>query len=122
MTSVLIIEDSHVVTALLESALASDTCSVHTTKRWQAGLQLLREQAFDVVIADIVMPDIVGFEVIMEINSLVPRPRVIAMSGYTGSQDHVYQSVMADSLSVQCLLYKPFSMKKLLESVFLCEV
>lgn len=119
MTNILIIEEDLAITTLLEAALASDSCSVLTVKKGQTALRLLKERRFDVVIADIIMPDFDGFEVIMEINCMKPRPRVIAMTGWSGSINREYLTEVANALSVECLLYKPFSINELLESVFL---
>jgi CheY-like chemotaxis protein len=119
MTNILIIDANPAVTSLLESALAGDSCCVQTVRRGQAGLSLMAKQAFDVVIADIFMPDYDGFEVIMEINNMQPRPKVIAMTGWTGETNREYLTQIANNLSVQRLLFKPFSMVELLDTVFL---
>lgn len=118
MISILIIESDPEISTMLEAALLSDRCSVQTVQKGQAGLKLLAERTFDVVIADIIMPDYDGFEVIMEINCMHPRPRVIAMTGWAGNVNRAYLSSVADALSVQHLLYKPFSITKLLELVY----
>jgi len=121
MISILIIDENQAVTTLLEEALADDTHHVQTAQDSQAALKLLREHSFDLVIADVNMPKLGGFEVIIKVNSMQPRPRVIAMTGYTGSQDKEYMAGVADSLNIECLLYKPFSMSELIASVFLHE-
>jgi two-component system cell cycle response regulator CpdR len=118
MTNILVIDDDPVITNLLEQALSSDTHCVQTANNGRAGMQLLRESSFDVVITDIVMPDFDGFEVIMAINGMQPRPRVIAMTGGTLRLSREYLAKMANTLKVQQVLHKPFSIDELLESVF----
>lgn len=81
MNSILIFDANLEVTTLLKEALADDTHHVQTAKDCQDALKLLGEHSFDLVIADVNMPKLGGFEVIIKINGMQPRPRVIAMTG-----------------------------------------
>jgi len=121
MTNILVIDDNQEVTAMLEKILVSDTCSVKKALGGRRGLQLLRNGRFDVVITDIIMPDVDGFELIMEITRMRPRPRVIVMTGGTKylSLDYLYG--VATALGVHRVLYKPFSVDDLLDAVFLID-
>lgn len=118
MSNILIIDEDLGVTTLLEDALADDTHHVQTAQNGQAALKLLGEHSFDLVITDVNMPKLEGFAVIIKINDMLPRPRVFAMTGCTGSRDKEYIAGVAEFLKVECLLYKPFSMSELIESVF----
>lgn len=106
---------------MLKTILSSESCWVQTARNGRNGLQVLRTYPFDVVITDIVMPESDGFEVITEINQLLPRPRVIAMTGGTPRLSREYMSSMANAMSVHLVLYKPFSIEELLDLVFLDE-
>lgn len=119
MCSILVIEADPGIATLIAEVLSGDTCRVHTAESGQAGLQLFSETPFDVVIADINMPGAGGFEVIREISRMLPRPRVIAMTGCAGRLNKEYLAEMTGSLGVHCLLFKPFSITELRESVFL---
>jgi len=121
MTNILVIDDNQEVTAMLEKILVSDTCSVKKALGGRQGLQLLRNGRFDVVITDIIMPDVDGFELIMEITRMRPRPRVIVMTGGTKylSLDYLYG--VATAMGVHRVLYKPFSVDDLLDAVFLSD-
>lgn len=116
MINILIIEDDAAIASMLESALSSDH-RVRTSHNGQVALQVLRENRFDLVITDITMPGFDGFEVIMDINRMQPRPGVIAMTGHTGSQNREYLSNIANALNVYRMLYKPFSIAELMKSV-----
>jgi DNA-binding NtrC family response regulator len=118
MTNILVIDDCHEITTMLETILSSDTCYVQTAHSGRSGMQVLRTYPFDVVITDIVMPESDGFEVIMEINRMQPRPRVIAMTGGTVHLSREYLSGVAVAMKVQQVLYKPFTIDELLGSVF----
>jgi len=118
MTSILLIDDEQEITSRLEAVLSSHNCCVQTAINGRDGLRLLRKYRFDVVITDIIMPEIDGFEVIMEINLMHWRPRVIVMTGGTIHLSREYLAEVARTLSVQQILFKPFSDDELLDTVF----
>jgi len=118
VTNILVIDDDQEITTMLKTVLTSETCRVQTVRSGRSGLQILRKCPFDVVITDIVMPESDGFEVILEINRMQPRPRVIAMAGGTARLSREYLSYVANAMSVQQVLYKPFTIDELLVSVF----
>jgi YesN/AraC family two-component response regulator len=118
MTTILVIDDEQNITSALEAALSSRNCCVQTAHNGREGLRLLRKYRFDVVITDIIMPEIDGFEVIMEINRMLHRPRVIVMTGGTMHLSREYLAEVARTLSVEHVLFKPFSIYELLDTVF----
>lgn len=116
MARILVIDDDPEIVTTLEMALG-DIHQVFTAHSGRAGLKLLKENEFDVVITDIFMPEVDGFEIIMQVNTMHPRPYVIAMSGYTGRYKFNCMSDVAAALGVQQVLYKPFSIRDLLKTV-----
>jgi CheY-like chemotaxis protein len=119
MTNILVIDDDPEITTMIEMALTSAAHQVHTAPSGSVGLKLLRKHAFDFVITDILMPETDGFEVIMEINQMQVRPRIIAMTGGSQRLSQEYLSKVAYGLKVQQVLRKPFSLSELLKSVTL---
>ena len=118
MTTILVIDDEQEITTVLEAVLSSGTCRVQTARNGREGLRLLRRYPFDVVITDIIMPEIDGFEVIMEVNRMLQPPRVIVMTGGTKHLSREYLAEVARTLSVEQVLFKPFSIDELLDIVF----
>jgi YesN/AraC family two-component response regulator len=116
MARILVIDDEPEIVAMFEIALGDIYC-VHPANSGRAGLKLLKEQPFDLVITDIFMPEVDGFEIIMHVNTLRPRPHVIAMSGFSGKFKFDCLPDVATALGVQQVLYKPFSITQLLETV-----
>ena len=116
MARILVIDDEPDIVSMLETALGS-IHRVHTAPDGRLGQKLLKEHAFDMVITDIFMPDVDGFEIIMQVNSMDPRPYVIAMSGYTGKYKFDCLPDVAAALGVHQILYKPFTIEKLLETM-----
>ena len=118
MTNILVIDDEQEIRTVLKLALSSDTCRVQTAHNGLEGLRLLRRYPFDLVITDIVMPELDGFEVIMAVNRMLHPPRVIVITGGTMHLSREYLAEVARTLSVEQVLYKPFSIDELLDTVF----
>jgi len=118
MTHILVIDDDPAITILLKTVLSDDIHRVQTVNKARDGLRLLREYTFDIVITDIIMPDLDGFEIIMEINKMQPRPRLIAMTGGSEKLSKEYLTPMVTAMKIQSLLIKPFTIIELKEAVF----
>jgi DNA-binding response OmpR family regulator len=54
---------------------------VSNTLSGKEGLRAIREEAFALVILDLAIPDIDGFEILRAIRNQVPKPKIIAVSG-----------------------------------------
>ena len=116
MARILVVDDEPEIVSMLEIALG-DAHMVHGANSGRAGLRMLKSQVFDLVITDIFMPEVDGFEIIMHANTMHPRPHVIAMFGYSGMLKLDCMSDVAAALGVQHMLYKPFTVNELLETV-----
>ena len=77
---ILIIDDDKVFSRALEARLAKTGFRIETAFDGPSGLQLLSEKKFDVVILDLVMIGMPGFEVLPEIRKNDPNIPVIILS------------------------------------------
>jgi CheY-like chemotaxis protein len=118
MTNILVIDHEPCVTTFLKTVLSSETHRVEAVNHSREGLQLLNEKPFDILITAIAMPKIDGFHVLMEVNTMWSRPRVIIMTVGLENQSREYLRLMANSLNIQAILKKPFSYDDLMEAVF----
>jgi two-component system response regulator (stage 0 sporulation protein F) len=117
MATILVIDDDPKVTSHLDLLLTKAGYYVMTAPDGKVALRLLDAFKCDVVITDIVMPEMDGFEVIMNLNTRTPQPMIIAMSDKKDSLGHGYLSSVAKSLSVSLVLRKPFFAEEVLEAV-----
>jgi len=72
---------------------------------------------FDVIITDILMPDVDGLEVIRVLKAACPKCKIIAMSAggrRNGSEIYLH---LADAFGVEATLAKPFGISELCEAV-----
>jgi CheY-like chemotaxis protein len=106
---VLVIDDNPEVRSLLGRTLTRAGYNVLTCTDGQEALKLLSRRSFRLVITDIFMPGIDGYEVIVKINASRPRPKVLAISGGTLSVAGISLR-MAKNLGCQRVLAKPFDL------------
>jgi DNA-binding NtrC family response regulator len=80
------------------------------------GIELLTSDAFDLVITDIIMPEMEGIETLINVKRQRPDTQVIAMSGggRTGNVDFLQT---AQKLGAAAILHKPFTMNSLSAAV-----
>jgi len=90
--TVLIIDDEPSQQALTKEVMSQCGFKTVTVNDGKQGLQLLKQQKFDLVITDIQMPTMNGFELIRKVRA-IPQLKdlpVISLSGKTDLPDEVY--------------------------------
>jgi DNA-binding response OmpR family regulator len=80
------------------------------------GLKLASERPFDLVITDIVMPNVDGTEVIMSLSRQPDHPPILAISG-GGNQVPAEIALLIARQVANASLAKPFESKELLATV-----
>jgi len=91
-TRVLAIDDDGQTLEILQRALSSQGYVVVTADSGESGIALYAEKRFDLVLLDIRMPGMDGFEVLSRITECDEEATVIIMTGY-GSIDSVVQAM-----------------------------
>ncbi|TMJ63199.1 MAG: PAS domain S-box protein [Alphaproteobacteria bacterium] len=109
--TVLLVEDEDPVRIFGARALRNKGYKVLEAKSGEAGLEVIRtaEEPIDLLITDVVMPNMDGPALIREVREIHPDMKVIFISGYT--EDAFRQRL--DSDSEIHFLPKPFSLKQL---------
>jgi CheY-like chemotaxis protein len=114
--SILIIDDDAAVSRTLSLILTRAGYQVSTVTSGRKGLEMLSEGRFDLVLTDIIMPELDGIEAIRRIRTDHPGLRIIAMSG-GGQIDKADFLHMAEALGADRVLEKPVRSERLLELV-----
>ena len=121
MSHVLIIDDSERVRASVRAMLESSGFDVSVATDGQDGINQFRQERFDLVISDIVMPMKDGLQTIREIREMSPDIPIVAMSSGThfsseGSAQQMtsYTLSIAEELGATRTIGKPFSRDNLL--------
>lgn len=80
MSSILVVEDDNVVSTLIKSGLTKSGHSVVITTRASEARLTLQKEIFDVVILDIGLPEISGFEFIKELRTYGYKGYILMLS------------------------------------------
>ncbi|MGB5105538.1 MAG: response regulator [Candidatus Zixiibacteriota bacterium] len=82
---VLIVDDEEVMRSLMIKILEKAGYKVITANGGLAARQILAEQPIDLVLSDVKMPDMNGFDLLKEIKANYPHIAVIMMTAYADS-------------------------------------
>ena len=111
---VLIIDDDPALLRLMSMAFQAAGFSTVAADNGRNGIRMAQALRPDLVITDIVMPDIEGIGAIRAIKGAKRPPKVIAISGAGRSRGADYLS-WAKHLGADDVLAKPFRMSELLK-------
>jgi CheY-like chemotaxis protein len=117
MAKILLIEDDHKFRAMVRKMLEKGGYNdIEEAPNGSIGLELFRQQSFDLVITDLIMPEKEGIELIMELTKNHPRIKIIAMSG-GGKIDPQKYLDLANQLGASRTLAKPFEQPDIIKMV-----
>jgi CheY-like chemotaxis protein len=116
MVRILIIEDSADERQALADLLAGAGHRVYCAPNGKVALQLLRERRVELVITDMLMPEMEGVETIVALRRDHPEVKIIAVSGGGAFvPDNCLD--LARNLGAQRVLTKPFTLGEILDSI-----
>jgi two-component system response regulator FlrC len=111
---ILVVDDEPVVRELTVEILRRSGYAPQGVPSARDALELLDQEAFDLVVSDVVMPEMTGVEFLYELRRRRPDLPVVLMTG--GSQEPE-RTTKAVELGASVLLYKPFSQAELRAAV-----
>lgn len=82
MIRILLAEDDQVMREYLTRALERSGYSVTAVDRGTAALPLLQAERFDLLLSDIVMPEMDGIELAQRAGEIAPEMRVMFITGF----------------------------------------
>ena len=82
MTRILLAEDDQVMREYLTRALEKSGYAVVAVDRGTAALPLIETERFDLLLSDIVMPEMDGIELAQRCNEVSPHTKVMFITGF----------------------------------------
>jgi DNA-binding NtrC family response regulator len=110
---IMVIDDERIVGNMAKVSFEQDGYIVETFVNAGPALERLKEQRFDVVVTDLVMPGIDGVEVVRTVNKLYPGTKLIVVTAFA----HIDTLVTELKSEIHDFFQKPVKIKELKESV-----
>jgi DNA-binding response OmpR family regulator len=108
LTKVLVIDDDDAMTDLVRMVLESQSFEVHTVNSGPEGIQATQQINPDIIILDLIMPDMDGWEVCKKIRefshtpilvlSVINKPGMVERALDKGADDYLIKPVSSSSL------------------------
>jgi CheY-like chemotaxis protein len=114
---ILVIDDEPHIRSLLRRLLEPAGHKVSEACNGKEGLRLFELESPDLVIIDMIMPEMDGAETILNLRSGETEPRIIAMSGGTPRLSPHTCLQVGEFSGCAATLIKPFDKKQLLEAL-----
>ena len=106
---VLVAEDEVHLGQILSTFLTGRGYAVHTVTDGRAALEVLRAEAYDVALLDIVMPELDGLEVLKQVRADADPPEVIIITG----NGTIETAISAMKLGAYDYMAKPYRMAEI---------
>jgi len=113
---VLFVDDDREIAAVMTEFLRRSGYTTESASDGEVALKTLHRRPASVVVTDILMPQVDGYELIMKLKQTSQRPRIIAMSG-NPSKIGLDFLKSAQQLGADHVLPKPFIPQKLVALV-----
>jgi len=113
---ILVVDDDLAVCQSVGDLLRAQSCEIETVTSGRAARNLLTKEHFHLVLSDVVMPDIDGYDLFMFIREHYPDTPVVLMTAFFYDRDHVIKRSKLDGLE-GVLFKKPVEPARLIEIV-----
>jgi DNA-binding NtrC family response regulator len=114
VSRILVVDDESVVRDLTVEVLRRSGYESHGVSSARRALELLDIDSFDLVVSDVVMPEMTGVEFLYKLRERRPNLPVVLMTGGSKEPERATRAVALGACS---LLYKPFSLTELKAAV-----
>ena len=112
----LVVDDDAGICQSLKDLLEEEGCNIEIAASGVVAMEWLGRQDFDVVLSDVVMPDMDGYELYQASKKKMPNLPVVLMTAFNYDRDHIIKRSCLEGL--QGVIFKkpvnPVMLKKLL--------
>lgn len=113
---VLIVDDDAGICRSLKDLLEAEGCCIETAASGLIAMESLKGDKFDLVLSDVVMPDMDGYQLYQSVKKTTPELPVVLMTAFNYDKDHIIKRSCLEGL--QGVIFKkpvnPAMLKKIL--------
>ncbi|HEX2244183.1 MAG TPA: response regulator, partial [Gammaproteobacteria bacterium] len=113
---ILVVDDDAGICQSLKDLLEAEHCCVQTAASGALAMKYLEHERFDLVLSDVVMPDMDGYDLYQTIKAKMPEVPVVLMTAFNYDKDHIIKRSCLEGLPG--VIFKkpvnPVMLKKLL--------
>ncbi len=106
----LVVDDDKTTLELLDYQLTSEGFETMTAERGEKGLELIKENDFDIILTDLNLPDISGIEMVKRSKEIAPQTEIIMVTGFGSMQ----KAIEATKAGAFYYVEKPFEFEELI--------
>jgi len=111
--TILIVDDEPAMRTLAEEILSEHGYTTICAEDGLQALDILKEKQVDLLLSDIIMPNMDGHQLVSKVNKLYPDVKVQLVSGFDNTRHH---DLINDEVQKE-VIDKPFGSKKLLKRI-----
>ena len=110
---ILVVEDEEDLCDILDKFLSKRGCKIKIVDNGVGAINIINVEDFDLVLCDLAIPDVNGYEVVRAINKLKERPKIGITTGWKA--DH--KLFDKEDMKVDFFLKKPFKLSELAKHI-----
>jgi PAS domain S-box-containing protein len=95
---ILVVDDDQGISRTLQEMLEADGCSVDVAEDGERALERLADAPFDLVLSDVVMPRMDGYDLYHQVQKKYPDMPVLMMTAFHYDKDHIIKRSRMEGL------------------------
>ena len=110
---ILVVDDEEALRTVLSTELSSEGYDVNTAADGSEAIDLVKDNNYDLVLLDIKMPNVDGFEVLKFVKGNKPDIKVIMLTGFADLKN----AIESKRLGAEDFVSKPYDLVDLLTTI-----
>ena len=110
---ILVVDDEQDICKVLNKFFSDQGHNVRCVDNGTEAIKLLKSENFDLVLCDLVMPEVSGRDVIKELNTLDKKPKVGLVTGWSEELESSHN----EDLQIDFIIRKPFDFSDLSKQI-----
>lgn len=115
--SILFVDDERQILKSINRMFIDSDYKIHLAGSGEEALEILAENSVDIIVSDMKMPEMDGYELLKRVKNLYPAITRIILSGYS-DEDIIYKAIHSNI--VKMYMFKPWKGDELKDTI--CEI